>query len=173
MRRGARTLALLDNVSFHSNRSLCLFLLAFSRRSPAVLIRRAWSRARHSASIRLPYKLAYKAPLRYKPPRLISPLLAKVRCKICMAHRPSTIVNPFAISPLREVICLARPHRGALYASLYGILQQFFTVSLSLPNSLQRLSLGTRLDVLNYPESTLFIHLGSLDDLADSYRIIA
>jgi hypothetical protein len=29
---------------------------------------------------RLPYKLAYKPPLQYKPPRHISPLLAKGRC---------------------------------------------------------------------------------------------
>jgi hypothetical protein len=57
----------------------------------------------------LPYKLVYKSPLRYKSPRFISPLLAKGCCKICMAHRPSTIVNPFAISPpLERVICLAR-----------------------------------------------------------------
>jgi hypothetical protein len=57
----------------------------------------------------VPYLLAYKPPLRYKPPSHISPLLAKGRCKICMAHRPSTIVNRFAISPLmREGICLAR-----------------------------------------------------------------
>jgi hypothetical protein len=63
----------------------------------------------------LPYLLAYKPPLRYKPPRFISPLLAKGRCKICMAHRPSTIVNPFSISPLlREGICLARATWGGL-----------------------------------------------------------
>jgi hypothetical protein len=40
----------------------------------------------------LPYKLVYKSPLCYKSPWFISPLLAKGRCKICMAHRPSTIV---------------------------------------------------------------------------------
>jgi hypothetical protein len=39
----------------------------------------------------------------------IRPPQAERRCKICMAHRPSTIVNPFAIRPpLREGICLAR-----------------------------------------------------------------
>ena len=73
----------------------------------------------------LPYNLAYKPPLRYKPPRLISPLLAKGRCKICMAHRPSTIVNPFAIRPpppKERAFVSHGPHRGGLYARLYGML---------------------------------------------------
>jgi hypothetical protein len=57
----------------------------------------------------LPYLLAYKTPLRYKTPSYIRPPQAERRCKICMAHRPSTIVNPFTIRPsLREGICLAR-----------------------------------------------------------------
>jgi hypothetical protein len=57
----------------------------------------------------VPYLLAYKTPLRYKTPSHIRLPQAERRCKICMAHRPSTIVNPFAIRPpLREGICLAR-----------------------------------------------------------------
>lgn len=39
---------------------------------------------------------------------IISPLLAKRRCKLCIAHTPSTIVNPFAISHLlREGIAFS------------------------------------------------------------------
>src|SRR3981081_1957575 len=57
----------------------------------------------------IPYKLAYSTPLRYSTPSHIVPPLAEGRCKICMAHRPSYIVNPFAIvPPLREGICPAR-----------------------------------------------------------------
>jgi hypothetical protein len=72
---------------------------------------------------RLPYKLAYKPPLCYKPPWLISPLLAKGRCKICMAHRPSTIVNKslcYKPPPRERSFVSHGPHRGGLYASLYG-----------------------------------------------------
>jgi hypothetical protein len=45
----------------------------------------------------VPYNLVYKTPA------------GAGRCKICMAHRPSTIVNPFAISPPLEKGIYAEP----------------------------------------------------------------
>ena len=69
----------------------------------------------------IPYLLAYKTPLRYKTPSGIRPPQAERRCKICMAHRLSTIVNPFAIRPPWERAFVSHgPHRGVLYASRYG-----------------------------------------------------
>lgn len=63
------------------------------------------------------YLLARKTSIRYKPPRLIGPLHADGRCKICMAGRPSYISNPFAIAspPHLEWLKVVDTVFGCLY----------------------------------------------------------
>ena len=57
----------------------------------------------------MPYKLAYK-----RTPQ------AEGRCQICMAHRPSTIVNPIREGPLSHT-----GHIGRSYMPVYTVIGPF------------------------------------------------